>query len=973
MRVVLAALLAILGVGASATHVVLASFTVPANAERLVEQAKPLGIAAAIHEVDINGRRYYRVAVDVDNAGQAGPVLAAADRLGIDGAWIAYTDLGPASARQPDSTPPAKPQPSAQPSAQQSAPAPRSVGRMASNGLNVLRRSAPDVAANANTMPPTATPDAAGDAVDSLALEFDPGSAIDVAYFDSVDIQLDGRLDEGIWQQVAPVDDMVVIEPDTLAQPAYQTHARYLYTNAGLYVGVWNEQPRDTLIARLSSRDEFVNRDSWGITLDTSGEGLYGYWFSVNLGGSVMDGQVAPEREFTREWDGPWQSATAELDDGWSLEMFLPWSMMSMPKGDGMRRMGVWTNRKVAYIDERWSAPGLPRTMSRFMSALRPMSLPNVSPTQQISAFPYASITANNASNRTPDSVEDTYRAGVDVFWRPSSNLQLTATAFPDFGAVESDDVVVNLTSRETFFPEKRLFFVEGNELFVTSPRSSTGSTRSASSISGAAGGGSGGRQTATSFTRGPSTVLNTRRIGGAAVVDIPDDVDVPDIEQSKPTDLLGAVKLTGQSGGLRYGVLSAIEDEAELFGTRNGETVRVASDGRRFGVGRVLYENVGAGRQSIGYVGTIVDHDLLDAKVHGVDVHYLSPGGKLSADLQTLASSVDDLDGYGGWLDVRYTPRRGLTHQFALDYFDENLDVNDLGFLERNDLVGGRYGLSSIRANAYGLKTLATGISIGHWANQEHRNVRTGVFLFNTLTFQNSNELRSTLSYFPRRWEDLESRGNGSYRIPERWFGELALGTDTSRKISVSLQAGLRQEDFATNTWSVGAGITFKPIDRFSLDLDANYRYRNGWLLHQEDSRFATFNGNDWQPQMAMDLFLTARQQLRLTMQWAGIRAKSQREWHLPDGGHYLVGGMFADEARELGLPVDDFTISRLTAQLRYRWEIAPLSDLFVVYTRGSNLDNRVDDEFTELFRDALTEPIIDLFVVKLRYRFGR
>ena len=213
------------------------------------------------------------------------------------------------------------------------------------------------------------------------------------------------------------------------------------------------EQPPDTLIARLSSRDAFINRDSFGITLDTSGEGLYGYWFSVNLGGTVLDGKVAPERNFTREWDGPWTGASAELDDGWSVEMFLPWSMMAMPVSAGPRRIGFWTNRKVAYLDERWSTPALPFSSSTFMSTLGTLQMDRVNPKQQLAFFPYASYTFDEIES------EDEYRAGFDVFWRPSPNFQLAATANPDFGAVESDDVVVNLTAFESFFPEKRLFF----------------------------------------------------------------------------------------------------------------------------------------------------------------------------------------------------------------------------------------------------------------------------------------------------------------------------------------------------------------------------------------------------------------------------------------------------------------------------------------------------------------------------------
>jgi hypothetical protein len=103
------------------------------------------------------------------------------------------------------------------------------------------------------------------------------------------------------------------------------------------------------------------------------------------------------------------------------------------------------------------------------------------------------------------------------------------------------------------------------------------------------------------------------------------------------------------------------------------------------------------------------------------------------------------------------------------------------------------------------------------------------------------------------------------------------------------------------------------------------------------------------------------------MTMQWAGIRADEQEFWRVP-----LGDGALKEVRKAPGAESDDFTISRLTAQLRYRWEIGPLSDLFVVYTRGSNLDNRLDDEFEDLFYDALKMPVIDVLIVKLRYRFG-
>ncbi|MEQ8690748.1 MAG: hypothetical protein RIC89_07915, partial [Pseudomonadales bacterium] len=169
------------------------------------------------------------------------------------------------------------------------------------------------------------------------------------------ELKLDGKVDEPFWASLPSYDNMVITDPDTMEQPRFATTMRWFYTSKGMYIGVHMEQPPETLLARLSSRDEFLNRDSWGITLDTSGEGLYGYWFTVNLGGSVMDGKVAAERQYTNQWDGPWQSATAVVEDGWSTEMFLPWSMMTMPdSADGKRNFGFYVNRKVAYLSERW-------------------------------------------------------------------------------------------------------------------------------------------------------------------------------------------------------------------------------------------------------------------------------------------------------------------------------------------------------------------------------------------------------------------------------------------------------------------------------------------------------------------------------------------------------------------------------------------------------------------------------------------
>lgn len=761
---------------------------------------------------------------------------------------------------------------------------------------------------------------------------------IAIPKFDTGDINItiDGQLDEAVWQQVPSYDKMVILEPDTLEEPPYATNVHFFYTKRGLYVGVRAEQDADSLVSRLSSRDESVLRDDISFTLDPSGEGLYGYWFGVNLGGTLQDGTVLPERQYSNEWDGAWYGASGIQEHGWSAEFFLPWSMMSMPEtGQDAREMGFYISRKVAHKDERWAWPTLPKTQQVFMSQLRKIELEGINPKQQFTFYPFASATYDNAAT------EDGYQTGFDVYWRPSSNLQLTATVNPDFGNVESDDVVVNLTSLETFFPEKRPFFLEGNEIFVTSPRAQEDT---------------------------PTTLVNTRRIGGPPRLPDTPGLKLTDLEENQPTALDGAAKVTGQIGNLRYGALAAIEEDTKIEGTIDGRDVDILQDGRDFGVARLLYENtIDGGRRALGWMTTLVAHPQGDAVTHGIDGHYLSRDGDWNTDAQLMFSDVDDVIGTGGFVDFKYTPARGKQHEVGLEYFDDEIDINDLGFLRRNDSIGGTYRYTATESNVPGLKRRTTELQVLQRYNTDGKLVNSGLFTEQHRNFPNNSFLSLELNFYPERWDDINSDGNGAFRIVDRWHGGASWGSDQSRQFSTELSAFWREEDLGGLKQTVSLNLNWRPNDRLSLATKLAYEDRDGWLIHTGGRTFTTYLAHVWQPSIEVDFFVTARQQFRFTAQWAGIKAIEQDRWRVPEGDGELEPVSTGPDANSR-----DFTISRLTFQARYRWEIAPLSDLFVVYTRGSDVDSRPGASFNSLLRDSWTKPLVDVLVVKLRYRFG-
>ncbi|MBV1876993.1 MAG: hypothetical protein KUG79_05060 [Pseudomonadales bacterium] len=758
-----------------------------------------------------------------------------------------------------------------------------------------------------------------------------------------VTIRLDGVLDEPIWKTLVSSDGLVVIDPDTLADVPFETRTQFFYTNKGLYIGVWNEQDPDLLITRLTSRDSYIPRDSISVTLDASGEGLYGYWFGIGLGGSLQDGTVLPERQFSPDWDGPWSGASAEHDEGWSAELFIPWSMMTMPETESStREIGFYISRFVANKNERWGFPALPKTKGVFMSQLQKLQLEGINPKQQFTFYPFASTTYDNAAEAN----EDSYKAGFDFFWRPTSNLQITATVNPDFGNVESDNVVVNLTSFETFFPEKRAFFLEGQEIFTTSPRARL--ERNSTAI--------------------PTTMVNTRRIGSAPVETGIEGFELEDIEANQPSELQGAAKITGQQGKFRYGILAAFEEDTKLVGRLDESEFETVQDGREFGVARLLYEDQSTGaRRSLGWISTLVSHPLADAIVHGIDAHYLSKNGRWNSDLQLMASDVADVKGQGGFVDVNYTPLRGRKHTLSFDYYDSEFDINDFGFLRRNDIKGLRYIYKRDASGLPKLKVRTTEVRVARRENSIGQVVRTGLFFSQKRIFYNDYSLKSDLNFFPQRWDDRNSLGNGSFRIDQRWNGIVFLRSDESRKISLGAGLSYLTEDLGGDNIEYKAELVWRPTDRFSLVAKLKYRDRKGWLLYRSGQDMTTYNAASWRPKIEMDVFLSARQQFRITAQWAGIKASEDERFLIPavDGSLQRVVTNGTESSR-------DFTISRLTFQARYRWEIAPLSDLFVVYTRGSNVDSMPGASFENLLHDSWTDALVDTFVIKLRYRMG-
>ena len=331
--------------------------------------------------------------------------------------------------------------------------------------------------------------------------------------------KVDGRLDEPDWALAPLFDSFVQRFPKAGTASSERTELRVLYDNRYLYVGITCHDSQPWTINRnLGRRDAALDTDSVQVLLDTLHNHRTAYVFMLSAGGVQTDGLFYDDTQYTTEWDGVWEGATGMVEDGWVAEFAIPLSLLRFPHVS-MQTWGFSVRRQVARLNEEVETVDNPRTSNAVVSKLGHLSgLEALEPRLGLRALPYMalrSIAHSREPMRTkPWSVDPSLDLGLDLHASLTSHLTLAATLNPDFGQVEADRLLLNLSNFEQFFPEKRPFFTQGLELFQP-VGSSTGSV--------------------------PHSLFYSRRIG----------LDTP---------IFGAVRLTGSlAPGVEVGVLDAV------------------------------------------------------------------------------------------------------------------------------------------------------------------------------------------------------------------------------------------------------------------------------------------------------------------------------------------------------------------------------------------------------------------------------
>lgn len=725
-------------------------------------------------------------------------------------------------------------------------------------------------------------------------------------------VEIDGRIDPAEWQGARHITDFRMVQPLSRAPAVYPTEAWVLATPEGLAIGFRNVQPAHVPRTRQrAQRDEGGPMDRVNVYVDFDGDGRTGYNFTLLLSDSIIDTTITNENQFNDDWDGDWRHAVSEDEEAWSAEVLIPWHIAPMQKAPGdTRTITLALDRVIGATGERMAWPAVTFTEARFLSALEPVEIPQYS-LSLLAITPYVVGLYDNVEGRGD------FDAGADVFWKPSGQFQLSATLNPDFGQVESDELVVNFSAIESFFNDKRPFFTENQSYFDVPFGGLNGANR----------------------------LIYTRRVGGIA-----DD-------GSGAGDVRAAVKLNGSVAGFGYGVFSATEDDDV---GRDFYALRTTRDTEQHGFGAML---------------TRVERPFLDrvADVASFE-HRWRPNAKWNIRTVAVASSVDDegvsIDDTGAQMLADYDHGGGWRHQLYALHLGDRLQLNDFGFLERNNFNYARYQLSR---RMTGLPAESRFTSHDWRLAVSHRATDDGVHIADAWAVNLQSERRDGGHQFIEvaGWtaghDDLILRGNGIVKVPSRLF--VFAERFRPRKGHWSWYANVRYFAEGLGGWDEGSvrvslEPTFHVNDTLSFFFDTEFTHNPDWLLWTEGNQLATFESNSIKLDAGMTWLIDPRQELRVRLEAIGLDAKIAQVWR--------VG---ADRrARPVDEPVPDFALRNLGFQVRYRYELAPLSYLYVAYVRGGALfDEGFDqgyDAFDEL-GDAFDLRDSEQLLVKLSYRF--
>lgn len=803
--------------------------------------------------------------------------------------------------------------------------------------------------------------------------------------------RIDGRDDDEIWNTIEPITAFRQFDPTEDGDPTFRTEARIAYDARNLYVLVRAYDPRpDSLLTVLQRRDGLALADELIVGIDSYNDKRTGYLFRLTAAGTMSDGYMFNDGEEDWGWNAVWEGSVSVDSLGWMAEYRIPLSQLRyVPSGENT--FGVAVIRRIARKGERVVYPLLRRSRTGMVSQWAAMSgFRGLPAPRRMELMPYsvARYGASPLGDGTPRNAART-QIGADVKLGLTSNITLDAAVNPDFGQVEADPGVLNLTAFEQFFAERRPFFLEGSGIFRYDIDCNDGQC---------------------------TGMFYSRRIGRAPQL----RGTYGDAASPLQSRILGATKVTGRLGnGLSIGVIDAIT------GREQGTLLRTIEPQTNYAVLR-LQQDLANGNSGVGLMLTNTarqtdewTRDILrgNAWTGGLDARHRFAGNRWQVSGQLAGSHVSGTaqaialtqrsnvhlyqrpdaghiaydstrTSLAGWMAQASLNKQGggITRMnVSTWYIAPGFEINDVGFRTRSDEMGasawmgirpvkpiGIFRQGGLNFNGWGFLNTA-GMQLGNGGNVngwgEFRNfwqANAGVGV---------NNLGGTLS-------DRDARGGPAVYRPQAIVSWMGVSGDRRRAVSPQMNAfAQRRTDGLGSNWNVNAGVQARVGSQFNGSLNV------GYSRNIDDQQW---NGNfvdDGITSYTFARLYQATSSVTMRLNYTITPTLSVESYVQP----FVSTGRYTDwralnesESRDRdrrfrpyttrGAP-SGFRVGQLRTNNVVRWEYRPGSVLFFVWTQARDAADADPDQFgvTRGYGAVFGRRPENVFLVKASYWLGR
>lgn len=815
---------------------------------------------------------------------------------------------------------------------------------------------------------------------------------------------IDGKLDDACWQNNNWSGNFTQWIPREGAKPSQPTSINITYDDKNLYVAIRAHDSEPGKISKKAGRRDEITGDMVGIDLDTYHDHRTGFEFNVSAAGQKVDLILTNPMNADMSWDAVWSAKVGFEDSAWVAEYEIPlsqlrysnekeqtWGMHIWRWIDRLQEESDWepqtsTSPGMLYLFGHLEGiSGLPK--SRRIE-LMPSVLGKISTFEKDAANPYA---------------KNGYRPfgsiGLDAKIGLTSNFTADVTINPDFGQVESDPSEMNLSAFETFYDEKRPFFLEGKNIF--------------------------------NYDFDGMNLFYSRRIGQSPSY-YPELKDGEYMKYPDNTSILSAVKISGKSAnGFSMGILQSITNK-EFANITDGTNERkeavepltsftVARFQKDFNAGntvlggiitstnrldsdpRFYFLNKNALTGGIDFLHQWHDKEFyLNARVIGSNINGNAEAISIlqtssaryfqrpDAQHLTYDSTRTQLSGQGGLIQIGKGSKGLWRYSTALSWQSPGLELNDLGYMQVADQVKNVNDVSYFINQPHGIfRSLnAEFTQTNYWdfalkyLSSQFTTLFSGQFL-------NKWSVNAHVCHFPNSLDTRILRGGDAMKVPAKTHGNIGMSSDYSKKAAFSINAFYEAgTDNSLVDYTLSSSVTYQPINTLRFSLSVNYSANHNELQYVGNMNSHYFLGKIDQQTLSATFRIDYNINPELSVQYYGspyfsTGGYSNFKWvNNPGADNYydrftilntVLSGNQYSTSNGFVFDDPDFSFAQFRSNFVFRWEYRPGSKLYFVWSNERTMyQSTQNPELKDAYSGLGKAFSNNIFLVKLNYWFS-